>query len=141
MFSNEYDCKYIQILSFTVRNSGSNREIRSSLMEDSSSDLENEKFRFGNINGLTNVTVQVGTIAYMHCPVVNLGERTVSTHNIFLLIYDHINRGVSKDILKIVKAHIAFKYAYLLKIFSKGILDICQVLRFYKKGLLPKCQY
>ena len=52
-------------------------------MEDSSSDLENEKFRFGNINGLTNVTVQVGTIAYMHCPVVNLGERTVSIDNIF----------------------------------------------------------
>ena len=102
-------------------------------MEDSSSDLENEKFRFGNINGLTNVTVQVGTIAYMHCPVVNLGERTVSTHNIFLLIYDHMN--ISKDILKIVKAHIAFKYAYLLKIFSKGILDICQALRFHKKGL------
>ena len=51
-------------------------------MEDSSSDLENEKFRFGNINGLTNVTVQVGTIAYMHCPVVNLGERTVSIDNI-----------------------------------------------------------
>ena len=67
-------------------------------MEDSSSDLENEKFRFGNINGLTNVTVQVGTIAYMHCPVVNLGERTVSTHNIFLLIYDHINRGVYRMI-------------------------------------------
>ena len=58
------------------------RAIRSSLMEDSSSDLENEKFRFGNINGLTNVTVQVGTIAYMHCPVVNLGERTVSIDNI-----------------------------------------------------------
>ena len=51
-------------------------------MEDSSSDLENEKFRFGNINGLTNVTVQVGTIAYMHCPVVNLGERTVIIDNI-----------------------------------------------------------
>ena len=95
MYSNEYDSKYIQILSFIVRNAGSNREIRSSLMEDSSSDLENEKFRFGNINGLTNVTVQVGTIAYMHCPVVNLGERTVSTHNIFLLIYDHIYRMIS----------------------------------------------
>ena len=69
-------------VSFIVRNPGSNRAIRSSLMEDSSSDLENEKFRFGNINGLTNVTVQVGTIAYMHCPVVNLGERTVSIDNI-----------------------------------------------------------
>ena len=65
-------------------------------MEDSSSDLENEKFRFGNINGLTNVTVQVGTIAYMHCPVVNLGERTVS--NIFLIIYDNITRGVYRVI-------------------------------------------
>ena len=39
---------------------------------------ESENFRFGSVHGLTNVTVQVGTIAYMHCPVVNLGEREVS---------------------------------------------------------------
>merc|ERR1711944_128945 len=39
---------------------------------------ESENFRFGSVHGLTNVTVQVGTIAYMHCPVVNLGEREIS---------------------------------------------------------------
>ena len=45
------------------------------IMDDSD---ESENFRFGSVHGLTNVTVQVGTIAYMHCPVVNLGEREVS---------------------------------------------------------------
>ena len=43
-----------------------------------SSDSEQDIFRFGNVNGLANVTVQVGTAAYMHCPVINLGEREVS---------------------------------------------------------------
>lgn len=53
--------------------------LRSSLSEDQfEKDSENGNFRFGNVNGLTNVTVQVGTIAYMHCPVVNLGERQLS---------------------------------------------------------------
>ena len=69
----------IEIFSFTVRNTGDTSR-RSSLLEGASEDEnnENDNFRFGNIHGLTNVTVQVGTIAYMHCPVVNLGEREVS---------------------------------------------------------------
>ena len=34
-------------------------------------------FSFGKTEGLHNVTVQVGSNAYLHCPVVNLGEKEV----------------------------------------------------------------
>merc|ERR1711894_457937 len=60
-----------------VRNSGESslHTLSDQPLEDGD---ETENFRFGSIHGLTNVTVQVGTIAYMHCPVVNLGERELS---------------------------------------------------------------
>ena len=35
-------------------------------------------FSFGKTDGLQNVTVQVGSTAYMHCPVIHLGEREVN---------------------------------------------------------------
>jgi len=35
-------------------------------------------FSFGKTDGLQNVTVQVGSTAYMHCPVIHLGERELS---------------------------------------------------------------
>jgi len=35
-------------------------------------------FSFGKTEGLQNVTVQVGSTAYMHCPVIHLGERELS---------------------------------------------------------------
>ena len=72
---------FFKILHYSlVRNAG-DISLRSSLSEDQfEKDSENGNFRFGNVNGLKNVTVQVGTIAYMHCPVVNLGERQVSIH-------------------------------------------------------------
>lgn len=41
---------------------------------------DNLPFRFGNVRGLGNLTVQVGSTAYLHCPVVNLGEREVSKY-------------------------------------------------------------
>ena len=67
-------------MSFSVRKAG-DISLRSSLPENQfETDSENNNFRFGNVNGLRNVTVQVGTIAYMHCPVVNLGERQVSIY-------------------------------------------------------------
>ena len=63
---------------------------------------ETENFRFGSIHGLTNVTVQVGTIAYMHCPVVNLGEREVS----FSVVIFVINLKQANDPKKyVVKKH------------------------------------
>ena len=34
-------------------------------------------FSFGKTDGLQNVTVQVGSTAYLHCPVLHLGEREV----------------------------------------------------------------
>ena len=36
-------------------------------------------FSFGKTDGLQNVTVQVGSTAYLHCPVIHLGEREVLT--------------------------------------------------------------
>jgi len=35
-------------------------------------------FSFGKTDGLQNVTVQVGSTAYLHCPVLHLGERELS---------------------------------------------------------------
>ena len=53
---------------------------------------ESENFRFGSVHGLTNVTVQVGTIAYMHCPVVNLGEREVSIVVVIIIVLRNLTR-------------------------------------------------
>ena len=79
--------QFFQINSFSVRNSGelSNQNTLSDqpIMDDSD---ESENFRFGSVHGLTNVTVQVGTIAYMHCPVVNLGEREVSIVVVIIIV-------------------------------------------------------
>ena len=36
-------------------------------------------FSDGGGGGGENVTVQVGSTAYLHCPVINLGERDVSS--------------------------------------------------------------
>lgn len=36
------------------------------------------KFHFDKLQGLGNVTIQVGSTAYLHCPVINLGENVVS---------------------------------------------------------------
>ena len=38
----------------------------------------NHLFRFAKLEGYGNLTIQVGSTAYLHCPVVNLGERPVS---------------------------------------------------------------
>lgn len=35
-------------------------------------------FSFGKTDGLQNVTVQVGSTAYLHCPVIHLGQRELS---------------------------------------------------------------
>lgn len=40
--------------------------------------IGSESFRFGKTDGLQNVTVQVGSSAYLHCPVINLGEKELS---------------------------------------------------------------
>ena len=71
------DNQIIWDFQFSVRNSGDSsiQKLSDQAMEDGD---DTDNFRFGSIHGLTNVTVQVGTIAYMHCPVVNLGEREVS---------------------------------------------------------------
>ena len=37
----------------------------------------NQEFSFGKTQGLQNVTVQVGSTAYLHCPVIHLGEKEV----------------------------------------------------------------
>ena len=38
---------------------------------------QNQEFSFGNTHGLHNVTVERGSTAYLHCPVINLGEKEV----------------------------------------------------------------
>lgn len=38
----------------------------------------NHLFRFAKLEGYGNLTIQVGSTAYLHCPVVNLGERPLS---------------------------------------------------------------
>ena len=74
-FLSRSNCTYY----FLVRNS-KDSSIQNTLSDQPRMEEgeESEHFRFGSVHGLTNVTVQVGTIAYMHCPVVNLGEREVS---------------------------------------------------------------
>lgn len=37
-----------------------------------------DDFRFSKLEGYGNLTIQVGSTAYLHCPVVNLGERPLS---------------------------------------------------------------
>ena len=36
-----------------------------------------DDFRFAKLEGYGNLTIQVGSTAYLHCPVINLGERPV----------------------------------------------------------------
>ena len=67
---------YNLLLSYTVQNSKATSQHSSSAIL-AFSEVDQNNFRFGNINGLGNLTVQVGTTAYMHCPVVNLEEREV----------------------------------------------------------------
>ena len=64
---------------------------------------ESEYFRFGSVHGLTNVTVQVGTIAYMHCPVVNLGEREVS-----IVVFSSISSKFSMMPLRFMSLNIRY---------------------------------
>ena len=45
--------------------------------------IGSESFRFGKTDGLQNVTVQVGSSAYLHCPVINLGEKEVNSMVLF----------------------------------------------------------
>ncbi len=40
-------------------------------------DSPKDSFRFGQ--GIGNLTIQVGSTAYLHCPVSGLGEREVSS--------------------------------------------------------------
>ena len=57
------------------------REAYHDTVGDSSS---SNHFHFAKLEGYGNLTIQVGSTAYLHCPVVNLGERPVS--HIFVLI-------------------------------------------------------
>ena len=47
------------------------------------------RFHFAKLEGYGNLTIQVGSTAYLHCPVVNLGERPVS--HIFVLIHVYLD--------------------------------------------------
>jgi len=50
----------------------------SSLDDDDAALGPNQEFSFGKTVGLQNVTVQVGSTAYLHCPVIHLGEKELS---------------------------------------------------------------
>jgi hypothetical protein len=58
--------------------------------ESSSSDIA---FSFGKVEGFQNVTIQVGSTAYLHCPVLNLGLREVN-------IFTFVNRSLKRHFKK-----------------------------------------
>ena len=62
----------------------SHRIERREAYHDTMGDSSSNHFHFAKLEGYGNLTIQVGSTAYLHCPVVNLGERPVS--HIFVLI-------------------------------------------------------
>lgn len=64
-------------------------------------------FSFGKTDGLQNVTVQVGSTAYLHCPVIHLGQREV------ILIYGFLRKYYTCLLFDSCPGYVAMTGTYL----------------------------